>query len=74
MTAGKHHGSMTFSLAPRATFVENGQIVGFSALKVGDVVQVHYKEDGGGLQALNVDIQGTPRPPHGHHGHASGSR
>ena len=69
-TDGKNHGSLTFSLAQKATVVDNGQIVGFGALKVGDVVEIRYsKVNDVGLEASNIEIQGTARPPHGHHQH-----
>ena len=67
-THSKHHGDLTFSLAQKATFEENGQLVGFGSLAVGDIVKIHYtRAADGSLEALNVDIQATPKP-HGHGG------
>ncbi len=57
----KHHGTQTFTLAQRGAVEDNsGQIVGFGALKIGDVVEVRYAP-GATLEAARVIIEGTPR-------------
>jgi hypothetical protein len=66
-TDGKNHGKLTFTLAQKAVITQDGSVVGFGALKVGDIVEVRYTESDGNKEASLVDIQGTPKPPHPHH-------
>ncbi len=62
VTHSKHHGTQTFTLAAKATIEQDGHSVGFGSLKVGDVVEVRYKESGTTLEASHIIIQGTPKP------------
>jgi hypothetical protein len=60
---GKHHGTQTFTLAPGG-IVDNskGTVVGFGAIKVGDIVRVRYKVSGSTLAASHITIEGHAKP------------
>lgn len=62
-TTSKHHGTQTYTLAQGGTVEQNGHVVGFGALRVGDVVVVRYKP-GTVQEASRVEILGTSKPGH----------